>query len=359
MDECHRWQSAVSLARHIGITDRHLRQAARKKDSEYERQPAPPGSDHKWHYRLRLAQEDDTPAPSYRDLADELTGDQGGDEVLDHFVERWKLRSKHRRQRTTRCEWNLGRKPVALVCLADQHIGSPGTRADLIVRDARLLSRTEGAYCANIGDSINNMVVGRLQRVGAVHDDSVDDQWLFLRAYMLLLQPKVLWWVAGNHELWSAGMGHLDPTGVLARELNVSYDKYEMGALLTVGHVEYRVTSRHQYKGHSMYNDVHANNRLYLEGDHAAFGDRHPDVVLLGHKHSYAYSKQQRNGRLRTYITVGSYKTADSYGRAKGFQDALPYMGVLVLRPDRRQVEVHDDLAFVCREYLPWLRSRS
>jgi len=134
------------------------------------------------------------------------------------------------------------------------------------------------------------------------------------------------------------------------------YDKYEMAATVHVGPHQYLIHCRHRFKGYSWFNDVHANIRLYMEGDHRCLGDKHPHVVVLGHKHSYADSRQQRNGRLRTFVSVGSYKTEDSYGRELGFQDPLPYMPILVLHAERRLVEVHWDLEYVCKWLLPRLR---
>lgn len=306
------------------------------------------------------------PTPdSLSDLTSQLTTTSDDDLVLDHFVERQRIRARHKRKRHTVTKFHLGYKPVAFVFLSDQHTGSPGTHVERVVSDARLIAATEGCYCANLGDTINNFIVGRLAAKGATQDDAVQDQRMFLRAYIrtLLTRPYSLtdtaplkWWVTGNHELWTMGMVNLDPEGELARQMNVCYDKYEMAGVLQVGSQEYLIHSRHKFKGHSMHNDLHANIRYYNEGDHTALGDRHPDIVVLGHKHCYAYLKQQRNGKLRTYISPGSYKVEDSYGRSLGFQDALPNMGVVVLRPDRHRVEIHEDLEFVCKEYLPWLR---
>lgn len=299
------------------------------------------------------------PQPSLRNLASELDDD---DAVLAHMVERDRWRREHADAQPTHRDTFVvgGGKPISLCVLADEHLGAPGTRHDIAVRNARLIASTDGAFACSVGDTINNMVIGRLAQVGAHDDDSVADQRLFLRAYMRLLARggKLLWWIAGNHDNWTHALSRLDPSGELARSLNVVYDRHELATRIQVGGQEYLFHCRHRAKGYSWFNDTHSNIRLYLEGDHADLGDRHPDVVIVAHEHRYAVSNMVKNGKLRWFVSPGSLKTEDEYARQGGYPAALPIMPAIVLHPGARRVEVYDDIEWVCREYLPWLRAR-
>jgi hypothetical protein len=253
----------------------------------------------------------------------------------------------------------LGNKPIALIPLADQHIGAPGVRYDLLIRDANLIAETEGMYCINLGDTINNFIVGRLTSVAAFDDFAVTKQVKILGAYLekISSNKSLLAMLSGNHELWTYALSRMDPTGNLAKNLNIFYDKYELFLNISVGNTTYKIHARHRYTGNSMFNDLHSAIRLYSEGDHSPFSDSHPDIVILGHTHTYSYSKMKKNGKFRIFAVTGSYKTSDSYAKEKGYNAASPLYPVFILNPLFETIEIHDNIEFVANSYLPWLRS--
>jgi len=253
----------------------------------------------------------------------------------------------------------FGPCPIAVVAVADQHLGSPGVDTKLVFEHADLIARTPGLYAINLGDTIDNMIVGRLQTTGVFDCESIEWQRSQLERYLRYLSNSLIAYVSGNHELFTYSLTRLDPSEDLSSGLGIIYDKYELYLVLKVGHQTYRLHARHKYRGNSEYNDLHAAIKLYHNGNRTPFNDHNPDIVVLGHTHTYSWGKMFKQGKLRIFAITGSYKTSDGWAKSKGYNPAAPLFPIFIFHPDRHCIEIHDDLEYVANEYLPWLRSKT
>jgi hypothetical protein len=281
------------------------------------------------------------------------------EEILSHLVDRMNWRPPQPQKQPT-LKYQFPHAPIAFVFLADEHIGSPGVRYDVLLNIAQTISSTEGMYCATLGDEIDNFIVGKLALVGALNDDSILDQLHALKAYIRILSRNnsLLFSIAGNHERWTVAQAGLDPLFNLMMEMGIPYNLDEISAIFKVGNQEYRIQARHQFRGASKYHDFQPAFNLFDLGDHSAFEDKSPHIVCLGHRHTFAHATLSRQGLLRHFIITGSLKTTDDYVRKLGFQDALPFMPVCILYPDKYQVEIRHDIDEVANSYLPWVRTK-
>ena len=249
---------------------------------------------------------------------------------------------------------------MAIACLGDQHIGSQGTRYDLMERHATIINRTPGLYAIDNGDSVDNFIVGRLQNVGSLFGYPVEKQWKAAAYYYDILseENKLLAKVSGNHDAWTGKVAGLDPLEMIMETNHVPYHPIEFGLEVCVGEQKYRIHMRHQYKGRSKFHDMQPALNFYESADHSLFDDRRPHIVVLGHTHSFSHLEMIKNGKKRHFVVLGSYKTVDSHSRMLGFCDAEPIMPALVFHPRKYHVELRKDLEETAQEYLPWLRNR-
>jgi hypothetical protein len=235
-------------------------------------------------------------------------------------------------------------KPTGIVIAGDIHIGSHGVDYRLVREKTEIIQDCQDMYCIQIGDIMNNMLMGNLATVGALHDESIMHQYKISQAYLARLKSSLLFGISGNHEAWTSRLTGLDPQQTLYANIDVPYHQYEGCVTLQVGDVPYRMQARHQFSGKSKYHPWQPHFNLLQHGDHSAWNDQSPHIIALGHTHDFGIAECRENGELRLFITIGSPKTQDGYARRLGFCDSHPIMPCIVLDPDERGWIVFNDL---------------
>lgn len=243
--------------------------------------------------------------------------------------------------------------PIGICHFGDPHVDDDGTDLKKLQAHLDICNRTEGLFAACVGDYSNNWV-GRLARLYGEQSMSAAEAWVLVE--WLIGATDWLYLVGGNHDAWS-GAG--DPIQWIAKHKGQSYEKNgaRLGVTLPSGRV-FRVSARHEFPGHSMYNTAHGPAKAALMG--------HRDHVLTcGHQHTSGYNvlKDPQTGLITHALRVASYKTYDRYADEKFLRDQNIFCAPVTIL-DARFAD--DDVRAVttifdpetAADYLTWLRKQ-
>jgi len=223
-------------------------------------------------------------------------------------------------------EIRFDRGPILLVFAGDQHIGSPGCDIERAFAEAALVRNTVATYAIVLGDVVDNYVVRGLLHLNTRTPITILEQWELARSYLASFGGKLLACVSGNHDAWTyllAGVDYLQevlPGGTL-------YSREEMRLKVWVGEAVYRIWLRHKWRGVSIYNQTHGQERA------ARFSDAGYDLYVGAHTHvGGLYREFILHGRRRAAIQVGTYKLHDEYALEEGYppHDESTAVGVVL-----------------------------
>lgn len=245
--------------------------------------------------------------------------------------------------------------PIAICHLGDPHLDDRGTDIARIERDLAVIRKTDGMYAANVGDVTNNWV-GRLQRLYAEQTTTAAEAWKL--AEWFFDSAQWLYAVKGNHDVWS-GAG--DPLNWILRG-RVGVHLTRPGgvriALRFRNGREVRVNARHDFRGHSQWNPVHAITKAAKMGwrDH---------ILVAGHTHEngYGFAVCPKTKLVSHCFRIASYKIYDRFAHEKGFDNTAisPYV-VTIIDPDANNetamITHYWDLEFAA-DILQFLRRRA
>jgi hypothetical protein len=160
---------------------------------------------------------------------------------------------------------------------------------------------------------VDNFVVGKLKEQNMKPSAPVWEQWQLAQEYMERWEDRVVAFVGGNHGAWTMSQTEIDyrrdicPQGVL-------YDGDDVQAEVSVGSASYDIWARHKWKGNSIYNQTHGQERA------ARFNDPGHDLYVGAHTHEGAlYREMIHEGQRKAAVQIGTYKVHDDYARASGF----------------------------------------
>jgi hypothetical protein len=243
--------------------------------------------------------------------------------------------------------------PFGVCHMGDPHVDDDGTDLAKLRSHLDICNQTEGLFAACVGDYSNNWV-GRLARLYGEQSLSAAEAWVLVE--WLIHSTEWLYLIGGNHDCWS-GAG--DPIQWIAKHKGQQYE--HNGARLelqTPSKRTFRVSARHEFVGHSMYNAAHGPAKAALTG--------HRDHVLTcGHQHISGYNvlKDPQTGLITHALRVASYKTYDRYADEKGLRDQNIFVApVTIFDPrfaddDVRAVTTIFD-PHAAAGYLTWLRAQ-
>lgn len=232
--------------------------------------------------------------------------------IRKHAEERFAAKAKRAEQKKhQRVRFDHG--PVALFYVGDEHLGNAGTDVARVFDEQAQIMATPGSYVVATGDSVDNMIIGKLLADRMKPGLSVWESWELARHYFAGYKNRMLAHIGGNHNGWTLKLSGIDysrditPNGVL-------YDSDEIRMTVHVGHHEFRIRSRHKYPGNSIYNPTHGLERA------ARFDTPDFDVFTGAHVHKGAMAREfNLNGRRKIALLSGTFKTEDDYGREVGF----------------------------------------
>jgi hypothetical protein len=183
----------------------------------------------------------------------------------------------------------------------------------------------------SLGDVTDNWI-GRLERLHASSAVKAADGWRL--AEWMFSFPGVNWLglVAGNHDKWS---GHRDPLKWIAKaRVALHEDDVLRMALHHPGGAETRIHARHDFKGSSIWNDMHGLKR------EVAIGSR-DHLLVAGHRHlGEDGGIVNADGFVTQLLRLSGYKRADAYAVAGQFRPKPMHPSALVIiNPDRPETE--------------------
>lgn len=243
--------------------------------------------------------------------------------------------------------------PYGLMLFGDPHIDDPGCDFARLERHIGLAAKRPGYVLpGNIGDLQNNWI-GRLARLHAEQSTTTRDAWRLVEWMMHSLDWLFL--VDGNHDVWS---GSGNPLDWIVRGA-VAY-RQPHGVRLALNHPNgktVRLHARHNFKGSSIYHDLHGLKRETF------FGQR-DHIIVAGHLHSGGdEGTVTPDGTVAQLIRLSGYKVVDDYARQGQFtRKAIHPSALIIIDPDKPETERdHVWCAPTIEagiEYLDWLRAR-
>lgn len=196
-------------------------------------------------------------------------------------------------------------EPIGITFIGDPHLDNDGTDWNALERDISILNTTDNLFAVGIGDFTDNWT-GRLERLYA-NSNTAKSRGLKLMEWFIL-ESGIRWMslIAGNHDQWSGPESALK---FICKENGIhlldSINRFELqfpnGKIC-------KVDARHDFKGHSMWNSLHALQK-------AAHMKEPANIYVAGHRHNWACHTEESASREFIYhlIRVRGYKHIDEY----------------------------------------------
>jgi len=242
-------------------------------------------------------------------------------------------------------------KPVAIAFLSDLHIGNAGVDYELLKQTGQIIKEHPLAYCITGGDITDSLFFDYGEEVL-----NMQEQYVYMSKLLSWIgSENILAGISGNHDQWSRKQGvtnYIEFTNHTQRPLlrGVSFID------LRVGEIPYRLLVAHRFRGESMYNPTHQQNRANRELQGA-------DIIMAAHTHkpgeSVIYQPEYGGGARKVTLVSGkTFKRLDAYGKDQGY---VPIAGEqigcnwIILNHDRKMVRVassNDEMVESMRGYL-------
>lgn len=202
--------------------------------------------------------------------------------------------------------------PYALMFVGDPHLDDDGCNWPLWESHVELMEQTPDLYAVNIGDTTNNWA-GRLARLWANQDSSAETAKQIVRHY--LGERNIPWflWLHGNHDMWDGPVGR-DVFERHKPEYVCMEDWQAKVTLVSPNGREVRLWAAHNFKGNSIWNNMHGLERAAQMQDWA-------HLYVAGHHHDTGYRQGENPHRGFVYnlLRVRGYKFIDEYADLHGF----------------------------------------
>jgi len=228
--------------------------------------------------------------------------------------------------------------PIAITGLGDLHLGSSNLALDKLISDVKIIKNTEGMYCVNIGDWLQNFIHKKLANAGW-GDLRPSQQWVLVELIFKALCESMLLIAPGNHDLWTQELVDVDKMASLAKQSNICYNNDESPATINIKYkdVEYLGAFRHKPIGSSRINPMQSTKNIYR--DLVLY-----DFCMTGHHHEFGIEYFRRHNETRIAMACGSYKIDDRFGKKLGFPQAAPIMPTIILMPDKKEMVAVEDI---------------
>lgn len=240
--------------------------------------------------------------------------DVDAQEVYKRALAEWDKTSAHYKRAETQTI-AFKQKEVALVFVADTHIGSAGVDYRRLFAEAEIIRDTPNMYLCLIGDLIDNFVVGKLAHIRHHTRINIEDEYVLLKKYLDIVAPKLILSVSGNHEKWTWLLSGIDYFRSILDKVapSVIYDSDDVNIIFKVGKSTMRARLRHKWRGTSLYNVTHGIER-------AAKFDLGFRLGVGAHTHAAGVTRSfVCDGQTSLAVLCGSYKMVDPYSKSEGF----------------------------------------
>jgi predicted phosphodiesterase len=254
----------------------------------------------------------DEPKPKIKGERAQRVADD--DEIYQRAVSEYRKTTAHLARQTQQVI-PIARGPVALVFVADLHLGNSGVDYERCFREAEIIARTPGMWLVTAGDLLDNFLFAKMMNARLKARISIDEEWALVRRYLKIVAKKLLVSVSGNHDNWTLALTGIDYFREVVAQIapDAIYDTDDVTFRLEVGKAEFPIRVRHLWQGSSIYNLTHGIER-------AAKFDGGFAVGVGGHTHASGLVRTfDANGQTGMAVLCGSYKRFDPYAKTKGF----------------------------------------
>jgi predicted MPP superfamily phosphohydrolase len=246
-------------------------------------------------------------------------------------------RAKEKNKAETNQVITMPNKPFAIALLADIH-GGGKVDYKTLQEDVNIIAETDGMYVGNVGDNIDNFIIGVLQAIQREQSTTFQMEQRFLDWLFTKLRGSLLFWCSGNHENWTKKISGIDSIKETLKGTYCLYDRTQILFDLQWGENKQTWLVRHKWKYSSIYNATHG-----LEVGWERVGLNF-DVSVGGHTHIATLCRPFiREDKMRYAILLGTYKIRDTFGREYGFAKSHGLgSGAMVYNPDGRSFWCED-----------------
>lgn len=233
---------------------------------------------------------------------------------IDEIISRLSEDSKRRIEANAAREWariqiNVD-GPYILLFWGDPHLDDDGCAFHVVQQHVAEAKANKYIINVGLGDYQNNWV-GRLARLYANQETSARTAWRLVEWWIREVRPALL--IKGNHDLWS-GAG--DPLDWMVRQSeSFTEDWLAKVEFVSPNGKSCRLWAAHDFKGTSMWNPLHSNQRKARESGARAH------LYVAGHRHEWgcATHEDPDSGHVYTLLRARGYKVLDSYAEQSGF----------------------------------------
>tara|TARA_B110000858_G_scaffold10706_1_gene11039 strand:+ start:8763 stop:9995 length:1233 start_codon:yes stop_codon:yes gene_type:complete len=226
---------------------------------------------------------------------------------------------------------------IGIAFQSDQHIGNPFCDHEQLRVDTELITNSKNVFVVHAGDYIDNFVIDKPRpAMKATIPPSI--QWKLCEHYLDMSADSLMAVVAGNHDLWTAGMTDFDPLKRFVEERGILYHAHELNLRVWVSDIPYHISIRHKRRGNSNLDPSRVIKKMWEDGE-ADF-----DVGVVGHHHTPSVVPFTRHGQERYAVRPGAYKIVDTFGEMCGFSRERPTSPMIILNPKTKEIQAFTDL---------------
>lgn len=260
------------------------------------------------------------------------------EKLIDSMVERFNKR-KEAIDANTWFPVNVSNdNPIGICWFGDPHLDDDGCDWGVLRRDIDIVKNTPGLYGANIGDTTNNWA-GRLIRLYADQETSLKTAQRLASWFMLDSGVPWIIWLAGNHDQMH-GYAVLREMAKRYKTHSLTLHDWECRFVLKFPSHDFKVFAAHDFKGNSIYNNMHGPLRESLMGEDA-------DLYVCGHKHNSAKYEWENpaRGHWQYLLRVRGYKFIDDHARRWGYKEQQSgHSGISIFDPRDGSISVFHNI---------------
>ena len=248
-------------------------------------------------------------------------------DILAHRRAAFERKHAHHKAKRWRRYHIPSKGPYALMFFGDPHLDDDGCNLPLWDAHVDLAANTDNLFAINIGDTTNNWA-GRLARLWAEQNASAETARKLVKHYLAERGIPWLLWLSGNHDMWDGPVGRAVFENH-APEFVTLEDWQAKVTLVSPCGTEIRLWAAHNFKGNSIWNNLHGLERAAQMQDWA-------HLYVAGHHHDSGLRQGENTHRHFVYnlMRVRGYKYMDHYADVHGFgEHEYGAAGVAIIDP--------------------------
>lgn len=252
-----------------------------------------------------------------------------------------KQQAEAARRETQKIRFGYG--PACIIFASDLHLGGHGVDYPRVRNEASIMRDIPNSGVWLAGDVIDNFIWQWCASIRHQTEITIPEELVLAKTVLDMIGPNLIASVGGNHDAWSIKAAGIDILRDLTTRVrpDVLYDTDDCAANVEVGTSVTRVRVRHKWRGTSIWNATHGQER-------AGRFDNDADVYVGAHTHTEGSARSFSVGGVKKLaIQLGAYKRDDAYARTNGFAkpDSSTAVALIIDEKGRRVAVEYLELA--------------